>query len=312
MANAPITSGQGGSTAYTSGFTPELWSMTALNILRAKLPMLGMVLVDGQLQAERQGNKVHFKYAGAPPTVTKRTDGDDVTLNTPQSTSPTVELTEWAEASFLVTDVAAAQASADYMGKILEGHVYALARQVNVDLLSVYDDPAVTQATAGTADIDLAKLNALELLADGALWPDENRYLVLGSAQKIAMRGDADLLPYFQFNQGQQPQGDVIRWGGVPQINGFDIRDTQLVAGKNLAFQRGGIACAFRLPPPADGMIEGLPVKWAAVQDPQSGVVVRTVMTYNGNKLGPQVTVDLLYGFEPLRPELIAKVPTLT
>jgi len=284
-----------------AAFIPELWAQRALDYMRSNIALARLVTKDTDVAAFNVGDVLHIPYPGTFTAADKSPD----TAITPAAPSGggevTVTLNKHKHVTFLVEDVARAQANQDLMDLYIRGASIALAEQIETDLFALYAGLSQSVGTSGT-DLSEDTVLAAKKKLDDAKIARQGRFMVISSKDENA------LLKVDRFTRA-----DAIARGGVPigegqlgRIHGFDVYMSQLVpvvtgtpnSTKNLAGTREMFILAMRglpEPPPNSG------ARAAAITDPQSGLVIRVLYAYNPSHLGVQITLDVLYGIAKLR-----------
>jgi hypothetical protein len=295
-------------TATTAAnFIPEIWANSALEVLRANIVMAKLVAKDTDVASFQTGDILHIPYPGTFTANDKAADST-VTLQTPSGGSEVqVTLNKHKEVSFIIEDVARAQANQDIMNRYLQASVPAIAEAIETDLLALYANVTASVGTTGT-DIALSTVRSARKTLNDNKAPQSNRNLVVSSKDEIALLGDSNAQTYFAYSQSQ-----AVKEGSIGRLYGFDVYMSQLVpvvtgtpdSTKNLAFNNDAFILAMRgLPePPAGSGASG-----TTLRDPQSGLVIRVLYAYNPSYLGVQVTLDVLYGVKVLRDAKATKV----
>jgi len=283
-----------------SAFIPEIWANLALEQLRANVVLAKLVAKDTDMAAFNVGDILHIPYPGTFSANDKAANGA-VTLQTPSNGADvTVTLNKHKEVSFLVEDVARAQANQDILARYISAAVPAIAEAIESDLFALYSGLSQSVGTSGT-DVSAATVRAAVKKLNDAKVPLNNRYLVISPKDQIALLGDSNLSAYFA-----SAQADAVKRGELGPLYGLDTYMSQLVpvvsgtpnSTKNLAFHKEAFILAMRaLPePPANSGARSV-----AMRDPESGLVIRVTSAYNPTYLGVQVTLDVLYGVAELR-----------
>lgn len=283
-------------------FIPEVWANRALEVLRANVVLARLVAKDSNVAAFQVGDILHIPYPGTFAAQDKAA-GSAVTVQTPTGGSEVqVALNKHKEISFIVEDVARAQANQDLLDRYLNAAGPAIADAIESDLFGLYTNVTASVGTSGT-DITAATIRSARKTLNDNKRPLSPRHLVISSKDEIALLGDSNLATYFA-----NSRAEAIAQGAIGQLYGFTVWMSQLVpvvAGtpnstKNLAFHPEAFILAMRgLPePPASTGAQA-----ATIRDPESGLVVRVLYAYNPTYLGVQVTLDVLYGVKVLRAE---------
>jgi hypothetical protein len=289
-------------TTVAQYFIPEVWAQRALEVLRANMVLARLVAKDSDVAAFQVGDILHIPYPGTF-TAQDKSAGSAVNVQTPTGgTEVQVALNKHKEVTFIVEDVARAQANQDLLDRYLNAAVPALAEAIESDLFALYANLTASVGTSGT-DISAATIRSARKMLNDAKCPVAPRHMVISSKDEIALLGDSNLAAYFANARAQ-----AVAEGSIGSLYGFTIWMSQLVptvAGtpvstKNLAFHPEAFILAMRgLPePPA-----GSGAQAATIRDPDSGLVLRVLYAYNPSYLGVQVTLDVLYGVKVLRDE---------
>ncbi len=285
-------------------FIPEIWANEALEVLRSNIVMAPLVTKDTDLATFQVGSTLHVPYPGTLKANDK-VEGAPVTKQTPTSTDTTVKLSHHKEVTILVEDFVRAQAQPILMQSYIHAQVVALAEQIESDIIGTYSSFSGSLGTAGT-DLSAATLRAIAKKFDDNKIDQGNRHLLLSTKDESALVGDTALQTFFAFNENQRH--DITNGIIGANIYGLTLHVSQLVpvvtgtpnATNNLAFDPGAIVFASRSLPMAN---PGMGVVQAVVQDPVSGLILRSTMGYDKDSLGVQVTLDCLYGVAKLRDE---------
>jgi hypothetical protein len=285
-----------------SDFIPEIWANTALPILRSNIVLTPRVYSDSDVATFGVGDILNVPYPGTL-TAYAKSAGTAYTLSQPTGEDTVVvTLDKQYAVSFIVEDVVRAQANQDLMRVYSQAAAISLAEQIETDGFACAV-AATHEIGAAATDLDFADiLNAWKTLTDYKC-PPGDRFLAVSTKDLVALIGDSDIQAWAAFSRGNAVVGDPTNLGS---LGGFqEVLASQLVPApaatplitKNVAWRRDGIICAFRgLPePPAGSGAVG-----ANVRDPESGVVLRTVMAYDASVGGVRVTFEVLYGWKIL------------
>lgn len=278
-------------------FIPELWAASALGKLKANTVMARLVNRDYENLVANQGDIVHVPKRGTL-SVNNKTADQVVTLQTPASDKVDITLNKHKEVSFLVEDVAKAQANQDIIAGYIGDGILAIAEQIDADLLALWDDvtPSAIVATGGIAVADVVEARRV-LNANKA--PQEGRQIVWHED------AEAEILNLEAFTSAQwaPANADALERAMIAQKFGFThYMDQQVVVDnsvcENIAFHRDAFALVMR---PLPAVPDGFGAR--SVNMSEDGFGVRVTYSYNPAYLGIQVTLDVLYGVGVLRPE---------
>lgn len=296
MANITVTE--------AANFIPEIWAAQALGALKANTVMARLVNRNYEDEVAQAGDIVHVPKRGTLE-VKNKTANATVTLQTPSSDVVNVTLDKHKEVSFLVEDVAKAQANQDIIGGYISDGIMAIAEEIDSDLLALhsgYTTHTAIDALSGLGEDDIREARRL---LNSAKVPLVGRNIVLHED------AEKELLGVEKFVSATfGAEGDAIREATIGRRFGFNFFMDQLVAVsggecKNLAFHRDAMAlCTRPLPavPPNMGAQSAVMV--------EDDIAIRVIWSYNPSYLGLQVTLDILYGVAELRDEFAVVLRT--
>jgi len=284
--------------AVAANFIPEIWAQTALQALRANVVLAKLVTRDSDVAAFTVGDTLHIPVPGTF-VANDKAAGSNVTTQVPTDSSVDLVLNKHKEVTFLIEDVAKAQANQDLMLRYLTNATIPLAEAIEGDLFALYAGFSHSVGTSGT-DVAASTIRSARKQLNDSKAPKAGRFMVLSDKDEIAVLGDSTLASYFAFSQP-----DAVREGSSGRVYGFDLYQSQLVpvvAGtpastKNIAgTPEFGLLGMRGLPETGNPGVEQMNMR-----DPESGLVLRQTVSYNPNALGVQVTLDVLYGVVELR-----------
>lgn len=277
-----------------AAFIPEIWAATALGALKANTVMARLVNRNFENAVARFGDTVNIPKRGTL-VVNDKVANTGVTLQTPSASTVQVLLNKHKEVSFLVEDVAAAQANQDIILGYIEDGIVKIAEQIDSDLLALYSGFSATPID-GTAGITAAIITEARRVLNSKKVPLSERYIVWHED------AEKELLALGQFTNAQYDpaNADALQEATLGRKYGFThVMDQQVkVAGgecKNLAFHRDAIALVTR---PLPVVPDGLGAR-SVIMD-EDGIGIRVTYSYNASFMGVQVTMDLLYGVAEL------------
>lgn len=273
-----------------------------LRQLRKELVMTKRINRDYDSEVASYGKTVQVPVFGSL-TANDKTPGSGVTTQNLTSSSVPVTLNKHKEVTFVIEDIDRALSRGDLLSGYGASAVKALAEKVEDDIFALYSGLSQEIGTAGT-DVTAALIRTARKTLQDANAPRSDRTLVLSTKDLNALMA-ADS----QFLLAVQNKGDnsALAEGIIGRYMGFDVMESTAVpvtAGSpdkthNLAFHKDafGIVCR-----PLD---TNIPANMGAVasiaQDPESGLAIRTILSYDADQLGVKVTMDILYGVAELR-----------
>jgi N4-gp56 family major capsid protein len=289
-------------TTIANNFIPELWSDEVIGAYKSNLVVAN--LVTKLNHKGKKGDTIHIPVPSRGSASAKAAN-TQVTLSAATNTTVDVSINKHYEYSKLIEDIAEVQSLASMRKFYTDDAGYALAKQVDTDLVDLGEgfqggattDGSYTTAFIGTgttawsgtneADITDAGLRALILKLDNADVPMDNRSLIIPPVCAN------DLLGINRFTEQQYiGSGDAIRTGKIGMIYGIDVYvstncDT-VGSGGGTGSSGGGTE-----------RVGILMHKDALVLAEQVGV--RSQTQYKQEYLGDLFTSDTIYGVKELR-----------
>jgi hypothetical protein len=295
VAGTPITTLN---SSNQSNFIPELWGARALGFLHQNAVMARLVNRNYEEEFASFGDTLNIPIFGSF-SVNDKEVGKSVQLQAASSSTVPVVLNQHKEVSFIVEDVAKAQANLSLMDGYIESAIVSMADHIDTSLLlaGYATLPAANSFGNGSTSFTEANLLAARRKMNLNQVPYTNRYLV--------MRDYSSLLSIDRFTRADAiGNGQAIQSGLVGQLHGFscfeDPRVFELAGSPtgihNLCFHRDGMTLVTRpLPIPDPGT--GVRGYYASMDN----VGIRVLFGYNITALGHQVTLDILYGIKVIR-----------
>jgi len=289
-------------TSVANNFIPELWSDEVIGAYKSNLVVAN--LVTKLSHKGKKGDSIHIPVP-ARGAASAKAANTQVTLSAATNTAITVTIDKHYEYSKLIEDIAEVQSLASMRKFYTDDAGYALAKQVDTDLVTLWEGfqagtvggsttaawekayigstgaSFYTGNSSNAADITDAGIRALILKLDDADVPMDNRYIVM---PPIAAN---DMLGINRFTEQQFiGNGDAIRTGKIGMIYGVDVyisSNCPTTTTADTATDRVG--CLFH--------------KDALVLAEQVGV--RSQTQYKQEYLGDLFTSDTIYGVKELR-----------
>ena len=291
-------------TTIAGNFIPELWSDEVIGAYKANLVVAN--LVTKLNHKGKKGDTIHIPVP-ARGSASAKAANTQVTLSAATNTVIDVSIASHYEYSKLIEDIAEVQSLASMRKFYTEDAGFALAKQVDTDLINLaegfqsgattdksYDTARAFTATGsaaftGTNEADITDigLRSLILLLDNADVPMDNRALII---PPVAAN---DLLGINRFTEQQFiGSGDAIKTGKIGQIYGVDVYVTTNCPTVKSSGGTGNSAAGTE-------RVGVLMHKDALVLAEQIGV--RTQTQYKQEYLGDLFTADTIYGVKELR-----------
>lgn len=294
------------------------------NIILTQVAAQSLVAVKANTCATRLVNRQYEAQIGTvgetiniaiPPhaTIGNLTDGDSVTLQNPTIQKTQLVLNNHKFVSFQVTDVAQLFTPVNVHNTVLSQFIADLAENIDASIISAAYAGFTSNNPVGaynTAITDATILQARKKLVNSKTPKNQPKCLV------VSPSGYGDMLAISRYSEYQTRgpaeaaggsnawgpdqgggNGQVIAWGSLGRINGFEVFENQVVPitntteTHNIAFAPDAIIFAQRMLPtcmPGTGAVQTF------VEE--DAMALRVTLNYNSNLLANQITVDTLYG----------------
>ena len=280
--------------------------LTCQEIARAALPLLHDNLVfpaltykdySGEFQAK--GDTIQVRK---PAKFTANEFTDTISAQDTTEGSVLVKLDKIADVSTVLTAKEMALNIEDFTAQVIQPAMMAIAEKINRDGLALYKDITNSVGTAGTTPGTLADIAAAGKVLNQNKAPMEGRAAVW----------DAEALAAFQVldavaHADKSGTTAALREGSIGRLLGFDNYMSQAVAEDadggytaNLAFHKNAFAFVNRPLEPARG-VESYVTSY-------NGLSIRVTMGYDIQTKKQTLSVDCLYGYKTLYPELACVV----
>lgn len=268
-------------TTTAAVFLPTLWSVETLRATENALVAAGLVKrYDAMVKAKGQAIKV--------PNISNlsanaKTANADVTTQVVTETAVTITVDKHYESSFEIEDLAAIQAAYDLRAEYSEKAGYAIAKQIDTDLLSLYTGFTTSDVGAYGTDLgDAAYVAALLALNINDV-PLENRAFIIAPAQMAAiMKIDkfvkADYLgQYDQATPVRKGPNSRYMWGEIYGTPVYYTNNVQTNAGTptqyhNMLLHKEAFALALQQQPRLQAAYWLPSLAWKVVVDAIYGV----------------------------------------
>ncbi len=281
----------------------------ALRVLRKELVMVKRVRKDWSEDVAQYGKVVSIPKFGSL-SANDKTLGSNVTVQDATSSSVSVTLNKHKEATFIIDDFDRAISRNDLLAGYMGSAMTAIAEQVESDLFALYSGLSGSIGTGGTDLTSAVVRLARKTLVDNKA-PRGDRTLAISPKDVSSLLStDSQFLASFN-NTADKTK---LEEGIIGRYMGFDVIESQAVpvvdadpdVTHNIAFHKDAFALVTR---PLDAVVpQGMGVIVQNIVDPDSGLALRTILSYNKDRLGVQCTVDLLYGVAEVRDELAIDV----
>lgn len=285
-------------------YFPEIWAQETLMILRSNMVFGNLVHRDFEDELASFGDVVNTRKP-ATFTVNDKAAATNVTVQNATATNVPVLLNNHKEVTFIIEDAEATKAIKDLVAEYVEPAALAHAENIDASIAAQYASAGNTIALAAPFSADAIVTTRKQMNINKV--PLQNRRLVISPQAEADVLSDQNFVRADVFGD----EGTALREASLGRLYGFDIfMDQNIVqtAGTpnvdhNMAFHPNAIALVTR---PLKSAMQTPNVRIASLSF--EGLGLRVVMGYNLDKLGTQVTIDLLYGIKVLDSLLLISV----
>lgn len=296
MANGNIT------VTTAANFIPEIWSKEAKLAVEKNLVMAK--LVNRSFESEMQfGDTLHIADI-SNLTANDKAASTDVSFETYTEGKTDVSIDKHKYAAFKLEDIVKVQANQDLMARYSGKLGYALGKQMDADLLSLYSGLSQSVGVQGTDITDTNLLRAVQYL-DDADAPAGDRSLVITPAQMHA------LLKLSRFVEtqivGYQSNGSPIVTGHL-QGGSFDPSQVKGLFGQAYGvniYVTTNVQTTGTSPLSYHNMLFHRDAFVLVVQQE-----IRVQSDYNIRALANEVVADVLYGVAEYRDAFACRILT--
>ena len=272
MANPTTSSNVTLAIAQTSQYVAEIWSREIQQPFEMALQAKKLVQ-DRSGLAKGGGDIVRIPFTSHISARAKAA-ATDVTFDSPEGTPIALNIDKHYYAAVKIEDIAKIQANYDLKAAFMSRMAYALAHQIDDDLLGLY--ASVGSTVAGGAAIDDADILSVVTVFDLASTPTDLRRGVVGPYTKADLSG---VNKYVAYDQTGKIGLAVDKSGGlVANIYDMDIYMSQNVVtdttGRNLFFHKNALNFAQQLAPKFETQYMVKSLAWETVAHTIYGVGV--------------------------------------
>lgn len=269
-------------TTTAAVFLPTLWSVETLRATENALVAAGLVKrYDALVRARGQAIKI--------PNISNlsanaKTANTDVTTQTVTESSVTLTIDKWYESSFEIEDMVTVQSNYDLRAEYSEKAGYAIAKQVDSDVLALYTGFTTTDVGSYGTDINDATIVASLLAINTNDVPLENRAFIISVPQLAAiMKIDkfvrADYLgQYDQATPVKKGPNSRYLWGEIYGTPVYYTNNIPTSAGTptqyhNILIHKEAMALAMQQAPRLQAAYWLPSLAWKVVVDAIYGVI---------------------------------------
>lgn len=275
---------------------PLILAQRALGALRGNTRMAKFVAKDTDYGSTFTVGRTLDIAARGVLTAVAKVPGTPVTFQAPATSKVSLTLSEHMVVPFTLEDITAAVEQPDAMMGYAEDAGVKIAESLETYLGTFVNNFSQTAGTAGVDLIETAVLEAKRLLTTGKA-PESNRGLFISPKDEKSLLQVDRFVSAYALGSPAQYQGRTVE-GSLGRIAGFDVFVSQYLettAGPtvhNAAMHRDALTLAVRRLPD----VSSVNAKSAFVIDSETGMVIRTTMSYDAANMGVSVVIDSLYG----------------
>lgn len=281
-------------------YVPTILAQRALELLRATHILPRFATPDTRYETAQFGQTITIPRPMGT-TANQKLPGQQVTIQTPTGNAGLqITLNQHWEVTTIIEDTAALLANQSLMDLFVQDAVRSLAEQMEASLFAALNAAVTTNDTDAGAGLDVAEIRLVRQRLTEARIPVSGRIAVIGPEVETQIKSDTNLTNYFSYQQS------TIAEGSIGRLEGFDWYVSQLVPvlsgtpsqRANFFYHPRGLIVAVR---PLPEIPPGMGAVVSTVTDPESGLAMRVVSSYNPNYLGTQITLDMLWGVGVVR-----------
>lgn len=268
-------------TTTAAVFLPTLWSVETLRATENALVAAGLVKRYDALVKSR-GQTIQIPNISNLSANAKLAN-TDVTTQVVTETATTLNINKWYESSFEIEDMVSTQSNYDLRSEYSEKAGYAIAKQVDSDVLGLYT--GLTTTDVGTYGVDLGDatlVSAILTLNQNDL-PLENRAVIIHPNQLAAIMKIDKFVKADYLGEYQQPtpvkKGPNSRymWGEIYGTPVYYTNNVPTTAGTptqyhNLLIHKEAFALALQQAPRLQAAYWLPSLAWKVVVDTIYGV----------------------------------------
>lgn len=276
---------------------PTIIAQKTLGKFGSYINLARTVARDFDFDSREEGETINVVKRGNL-TANSIAQGDAVTKQTPTATKVAVTLDQHYEVTFTLNDVT--KVLMDPRLSALDGYaedaVIALVEQVEDTLAGLYASitgTAVAFDETSTATKTSSLLALRKHFVDQKVPKIETKYLYMSATSMN------EILEEDKFTQMQSTGNtDTITKGALRELYSFELFESQSVAEvsnvhKNIAYTKNAMVLAMR---PLPEVPNNHGATTAVVNDPEAGIGIRVVSSFDADLLRMQVTLDILFG----------------
>ncbi|RLC68879.1 MAG: hypothetical protein DRH97_01715 [Chloroflexi bacterium] len=218
------TPGPGVTNTENDPFIPEVWANESIAILVENLVAANLVHRDFENLIARFGDVINTRKP-AEFTANRKTDYEDVTIQTPEATNVQVKLDQHYHVSFMIKDGEDSVAFKDLVGEYLEPAVIAIAQAVDKVILGQHAQFTTTNANvAGKLGL-LSSSTAKDYILDTRKVLNDLKCPMTGRRFIVGSDAETSILKADDFTSAEKvgDSGTALREASIGFKLGFDF-----------------------------------------------------------------------------------------
>lgn len=204
-------------------FIPETWANESIAILVENLVAANLVHRDFENLIARFGDVINTRKP-AEFTANRKTDYEDVTIQTPEATNVQVKLDQHYHVSFMIKDGEDTVSFKDLVAEYLEPAVIAIAQAVDKVILGQHAQFFANANVAGKLGL-LASGTAKDYILDTRKVMNDNKCPVTGRRFVVGSDSETSILKADDFTSAEKvgDNGTALREASIGFKLGFDF-----------------------------------------------------------------------------------------
>jgi hypothetical protein len=288
-------------------FIPTIISQKCLQRLGSYLSLTKNVSKDNEWTTATVGKVISVPKTGAV-TANDKTAGNVYTKQNPTGTNVNVTLDQHKEVTITIDDVTKVLENQDTQMRYANDAAIAIAEAIESKVLSLHAQiqNTVTWDRTSAATIDASLLRVRKFFTDQKVPLLEQRFMYVDSSVYNDLLG---VDKYTRFDA--RGEASAILNGETLRTYGLTIGESQLVpttgspvAYHNLAYTRDAFIVASR----PLGKPQGFGGNAAVINDPMTGLSLRTLFWYNADLGAHQLTIEVLFGVSILDQRRVVEI----
>ncbi|MBU1110801.1 hypothetical protein KKB83_04240 [Patescibacteria group bacterium] len=276
-------------------FIPTIIAQKCLQRLPSYLNMAKTVSKDSDWATAQIGDKIQVPKTGAV-TANDKVAGVAFTKQNPTGTYEEVTLDKHKEVTFTIDDVTKVFENQDTQMRYGEDGAIALSEAIEQSLVDLHPQITNTLTWNRTSEttIDTSMLAIRKFFTDQKVPKLEQKYFYCDSTIYNDLLGTDKFSRYDATGkQGQITEGEMIKaYSMLVSESQMIPTSGSPVAYHNFAYSKNGMVLATRaLPTP-----KGFSGYSAVINDPLTGITLRSMFWYNADIGAHQLTLDVLFG----------------